>query len=337
MTLPPCLSYLYRDSSFTHSDRFPSVLFLATLATMAGKFVLGPPTDRLGGNLVMKLAMFSSSLLLLLCSLSKSALSFGALWILLSFLYATPWGACSKLIRDIFPADEWSSKLGLVAAFSRLGSLGSSFIFGALLSRSKDWKATFRISALIQAAFFGIYLASDRFIQLDQMSRHSNRTSVDPVDTETIPAILRRVGRNPVFWSMFLGKIVLMVVGQFISFIPLYLTTGVRLEPDLAAKCAACFSTGSLISNLIGAKYYQRLHSRMKILAVSFANFIATLCSGLLAVHASGAFKLSLVEVLSLLATWGATWATAFYVPPGIVALELGGVQHAALITNVRV
>lgn len=335
MTLPPCLSYIYRDPSFLGTERLPAVLFLATLATMAGKFSLGPPTDQLGGNLVMKLAMLSSSLLLLLCSFSHSALSFGSLWVLLSFFYATPWGACSKLIRDIFPQEQWASKLGLVAAFSRLGSLGSSILYGALLSKNRDWKMTFRISALIQAVFFVVYIAADRFVQLDRLSHHSSISKINSAQGKTVSSVLRKVSQNPIFWSMFLGKIVLMVVGQFISFIPLYLTTGIRLEPDYAAKCAACFSTGSLFSNLVGAKYYQKLTPKGKVSVVSFANLIATACSGILAAHAMGVIGLTVAQIISLLTTWGATWATAFYVPPGIVALELGGVRHAALITNV--
>jgi hypothetical protein len=35
-----------------------------------------------------------------------------------------------------------------------------------------------------------------------------------------------------------------------------------------------------------------------------------------------------------LLAVWGAVWALAFYIPAGVMALKLGGLQHAALLTN---
>jgi len=31
---------------------------------------------------------------------------------------------------------------------------------------------------------------------------------------------------------------------------------------------------------------------------------------------------------------WGFAWALPFYIPAGVMALKLGGVHHAALLTN---
>lgn len=39
--------------------------------------------------------------------------------------------------------------------------------------------------------------------------------------------------------------------------------------------------------------------------------------------------------VLLLLLLWGAAWALPFYIPAGVMALQLGGSQHAAQLTNV--
>lgn len=38
---------------------------------------------------------------------------------------------------------------------------------------------------------------------------------------------------------------------------------------------------------------------------------------------------------LLVLGVWGAAWSLPFYIPPGVMALSLGGAQHAALLTNV--
>lgn len=245
MTTPPCLSYLSADPNFKHATAMPIVLFTATLATMVGKFILAPPTDSFGGNLIMKLSMGVNILLLLMGSVTSTAYSFGLVWILLSFFYASAWGACSKLVRDIFPQAEWSSQLGMIAAASRLGSLGSSFVFGGILGATKSWQKTFIFSAFIQAAIFIFYLFADRVARLDQASKPpALASSVDGVrvEHESIPAVLTRVSRDAQFWLMFAGKIALMTVGQFISFIPLYLTTGIKLDASRAAMSAASFS-----------------------------------------------------------------------------------------------
>ena len=44
--------------------------------------------------------------------------------------------------------------------------------------------------------------------------------------SESIPQVLARISRDRRFWLMLAGKAALMTVGQFISFIPLYLNTG---------------------------------------------------------------------------------------------------------------
>lgn len=40
-------------------------------------------------------------------------------------------------------------------------------------------------------------------------------------------------------------------------------------------------------------------------------------------------------SILSLITLWGAAWALPFYIPPGLVALSLGGEHHAALVANI--
>jgi hypothetical protein len=43
---------------------------------------------------------------------------------------------------------------------------------------------------------------------------------------ESLSQVLRRISTDRRFWLMLAGKVALMTVGQFISFIPLYLRTG---------------------------------------------------------------------------------------------------------------
>ena len=45
-------------------------------------------------------------------------------------------------------------------------------------------------------------------------------------ERESVPQVLNRISRDKRFWLMLIGKVALMTVGQFISFIPLYLNTG---------------------------------------------------------------------------------------------------------------
>lgn len=46
-------------------------------------------------------------------------------------------------------------------------------------------------------------------------------------------------------------------------------------------------------------------------------------------------FFIAPLPLLALITVWGAAWALPFYIPPGIVALQLGGKDHSAMITNI--
>jgi len=63
-------------------------------------------------------------------------------------------------------------------------------------------------------------------------------------------------------------------------------------------------------------------------------NSMSILCSLSLYLNVIGSLPMSLPFCLLTIFSWGLAWALPFYIPPGILALELGGKLHAALLTN---
>lgn len=59
-------------------------------------------------------------------------------------------------------------------------------------------------------------------------------------DSEGDP--LRQVATNSRFWLMLLGKSCLMMSGQFMTFLPLYFSTGLKLPANQAATNSALFA-----------------------------------------------------------------------------------------------
>ena len=39
--------------------------------------------------------------------------------------------------------------------------------------------------------------------------------------------------------------------------------------------------------------------------------------------------------LMFILLIWGASWSLPFYVPPGLMAMAVGGIRHAALLSNI--
>jgi len=122
-----------------------------------------------------------------------------------------------------------------------------------------------------------------------------------------------------------------------ISFFALWLETGVGMSAAAASSSSGAFALGSLSASLLGSRYYHTLSSPAKIRAVAAANCVGVAIPALLSAHALMLLPATLLSspvVLALLTLWGAAWALAFYIPPGVIALQIGGQHHAALVTN---
>jgi MFS family permease len=353
MTLPVCLSALHADVAFYGSAAptyLSKMLAIATMATMFGKFVLGPPTDHIGGERTLKLTMFLISVSLYACSISTNVQLFGLLWIALSFVYASAWGAIGKIVRERFLANEWSGQLGLVAAGSRVGSLVSSLLFAGLLLHN-GWRTVFRVAAAIQVAILAFYHLLNKQVttilaapSLRSFSTATSSTvqvsnaSPTESDKETVPAVLKRVASSAEFWFMLTGKVSLMCVGQFISFMPLYLSTGFQMAAPAAAAASSSFALGSLISSVLVTKLYQNMSTSQQIRTITVFNCLNCVLPALLWAHHKqllpGFLGVTATTAPVVLFLWGAAWMLPFYIPPGVLALHLGGTAHAALLTN---
>lgn len=172
ISLPAGLLLIKQElgGSFT----FSKMMFAATMATMAGKIVLGPPTDYFGGEMTMKVSMAGMTILLLLCSITTKIDQLAPLWIGINFIYATAWGACGKVVRERYFQSEWGMQLGFISGASRIASVLAALAFGRLLhtgslfgfTSTKStglWRQIFKVTALFQALVLLTYLLVDRF------------------------------------------------------------------------------------------------------------------------------------------------------------------------------
>lgn len=190
----------------------------------------------------------------------------------------------------------------------------------------------FKAAAGLQAVVLAIYL---KWGGVTLANEYIDDEPGPKAARETASQLLRRVSRDGAFWSMALAKMCLLGVGQQIGFIPLYLVTGLGFDAGAASVVSGLFAVGSLFSSLMGAKVYKSLSPQHQVSVIAGMNVCNTVLPAVLALNAVKAIpSLSHAVVLTILTLWGCSWALPFYIPPGIVALKIGGRDHAALITN---
>ena len=264
MSLPCSISTITSgDQKIMSQDAMSNILVLSTLMSVSGKFLLGAPTDHFGGHVVLVLTIFCMITCTLLASISSSSSLFGLSWMAQSFAYASGWGAVGKVVRESFAEDQWAFQISVLAAASRLGTLIGSLMHGYVLRRGWGWKSVFRVSAVSQMFSLIVYIIGLKALNrvqtnlIDQKEESNaskiisatvshalpSSTTMELELPESIPEMLRRVMFDSRFILMLLARALLMVVGQFISFIPLYLRTGSQaMLPGDAAVWAAVFA-----------------------------------------------------------------------------------------------
>ncbi len=342
MPLSTCLPSLSIDKKLmTSSFGMPGLVSLGTFVVFLGKILLGPPTDHYGGINILKASMLFITVALFGCSFSGSMKVFALQWILICFAYSSAWGAVSKVVREKYQEREWSEQLGLVAASSRLGSMLSTIFFGFVLGKNGDWRMVYKSAAVIQGVIFLLSLLLEKSSN-GKMSgeniANAKKISVQTVrkeQKETIPQVLKRVSAIPSFWLMLTAKTVLMTVGQIILFIPMFLVSTQGIAMKDASIYAGSFALGSLISSVGGSKIYEKLTKLMQLKVIALFNSFGFFFSWLLYLQVKGTIILPLNLVVASLFMWGLGWSLPFYVPPGKLALSLGGKDHAALLTNI--
>ena len=334
MSLPNALASISFPDTSSSSTSFSLIMAIATLFIMLGKFVLGRPTDLIGGEKTLLLSCAFIAVIVYSCSIVSNTALFGLLWIALNFTFSSSWGAVGSSIRKNYPESEWGTQLSVIAAGSRFGSMFSAIFYGKVLKDGNgNWRLLFKAASIVQV----IALVVAVFLRNTFKNKLSNivTSSIKDDDlTESIKDVITRVTKSKKFWLMLIGKMSLMVVGQFISFIPLFLITGLRMPAHIAASSSSVFSLGSLFASILVARFYQKLQSSTKNYVVLCNNLLSSMVGVFLTIQTLG-FQMPVPCSLGFLFLWGGTWAAAFYSPPGIVALELGGPAHAALLTNV--
>jgi len=145
----------------------------------------------------------------------------------LALLYQLSVALTRHLIRRIYSIP--SSLLGFTQSFSRFS--------GYILSQTRFQSRSLLLKRNIPVS-----------TNLPYRSMNDKYFSIVAEEDESVAQVLSRVTSYPSFWFMLLAKSSLLMVGQFISFIPSYLGT----EPSLLCSLAE----SSQIASFFAVSYY---------------------------------------------------------------------------------
>src|SRR5262249_31924999 len=215
-------------------------------AVVAGERLSGVAAERVGGGR----GVFLSALAITATTAAAFSLARShALLCLLNFTMllaaSAGWPAMSKLIAAWYEPDRYGKVWGVVSTSSRLSSVLSTLLLGALLARV-SWPRIFLVAGASRAAVAAVISvllkAGPADVGLPAPGAASDRKQPPhPLDDSGLRQALLYFARSGRVWLICLSIMSTTVMMEVIGFLPLYLRETLALPPGRAASASSVF------------------------------------------------------------------------------------------------
>lgn len=317
---------------------FGAVLGWGTAGMVAGKLLSGAVADRFGGRRVFLLALAITAGAAGAFGLAGGFALFCGINFTMLLAASAGWPAMSKLIAAWYEPDRYGKVWGVISTSSRLSSVLSTLLLGALLLRL-SWPRVFFAAATATGA-----VATLIFIFLKDRPADAGlpppapaadapaRTHpLDDVGLKEALVCFARSGRVQLMCVSLMCTTVLMEV---IGFLPLYLKETLGISPAQAAAASAAFPAGCFIALIAGGYAYDRVSRRGRATLLGGMLVLAALC--LAALWAMPLVLLAPATAVAVTAgvlfLYGLTVAPSYYLPMSVFSIEFGGKHCGVLI-----
>ena len=317
---------------------FGAILGWGTAGMVTGKLLSGAVADRLGGRKVFLLALSVTTAAAFAFSLAGGFAFYCFLNFTMLLAAAAGWPAMSKLIAAWYEPNRYGKVWGVISTSSRLSSVLSTLLLGALLGRA-PWPAVFLAAGTMTVAVGAIIFAFLKSGPADvglppPEAAPGVPAQAHPLDAAGLGAALLYFARSGRVWLMCVSIICTTVLMEVIGFLPLYLKETLAISPAQAATASSVFPAGCLAALLAGGWLYDRVSRRGRapllggMLAVSALCLAALFAMGRVPPAPAAAFMATVV----VLFVYGLTVAPSYYLPMSVFSIEHGEKHCGVLI-----
>jgi hypothetical protein len=374
-------------TSFVSPNLYLSqMLTRSTLAIAAGKFLLGPVIDLMGGIRALQITLGILCGLLWSVATTHSFQTFGRCWVGVDFMFSATWAACLSAIHQSFDPNLWVGKVSMLATAARSGNAVAFAGFASVLSwllstaakhesgmfqlrvpfvstirlpSEQAWRFVFGVSAAAQLIPLALVTIFGRGGGKKEAENYPADTSVrkklgnnEQVASSSTSSsspwkVMRTVSQTTPFWFHFMARSALMVFVSFLLFVPTYAQSAYGLTSASAARVASLFALGCLASvTLVGSprvlsptstsKQITRVNKQTRHARIMCAMCVGATASSLAQLgHVSSWYTLPpLIGANIGFAMWGFFAALPFYIPASLYALEHGGKEGSATLSD---
>ncbi len=319
-----------------------AILGWGMAGNLLGKLTNGILADRLGGRLMLALAI---------CIMAIGICAFGAVsgkgafflfYFITLFAKSAGWPAIANLIKVWFGKNKHGQIWGIISTSSRLSSVGATLLLGSLLLLV-SWRGLFfaaaAIAAIVIVALSKILKdapseASLSFAEgAEAGSSFSGRTQGHPLDELNSFGALVFFLRSARFWLICISLACLAVLFEFQVFIPIYLTESFGLSPAQAGMASSIFPLGCLVAVFSGGFIYDKLSKKQLCAVLGGMLCFSLLCLMLLWMlpHMGLNPRTELMLAMGTIFFFGVAISPAYYLPMSVFSIDFGG-RHCGLL-----
>ncbi len=331
------------------TESFGRLMSWHSAGAIMGKLVTGPGADILGGRRMFLIALSLTALANVGFAFGSSFAAFAAFNFFGQFAKAGGWPAMTKLVRDWYPQQRYGQVWSIISTSSRVGTISAGLLLGYLLSLI-SWRAVFAVSAIVTGGVVVLlyFFLKERPEQVGllPLADHQDDQTVDagkvavaphPLDTLTLPQACWQFARSARFWSICFSLVFLTIMMDFLTFIPIYLSTALSISSSQASMAGSSFPAGMFAALVLTSFVYDGLSKRSLIWTLGGLLAISCLCVLLLwrfdVVPLAGRTPVAIATLFVL----GLTVSPAYYIPMSVFSVDFGGKHSGFLVSLIDV
>lgn len=317
---------------------FGAILGWGTAGMVTGKLLNGVIADWLGGRKVFLLALSITAAAAVAFGLAGGFPLFCFLNFTMLLAAAAGWPAMSKLIAAWYEPSRYGKVWGVISTSSRLSSVLSTLLLGALLARA-SWPWIFfaagTLTAVVAAAVFFFLKGSPADAGLPPPSAAADgKPAPHALDGMSLKEALIYFLRSGRVWLMCVSMVCTTILMEVIGFLPLYLKETLAISPAQAATASSVFPAGCFVALLAGGFVYDKVSRKGRAPLLGGMLALSALCLAIL--FAMGrvppAPTAAFAATAVILFLYGLTVAPAYYLPMSVFSIEHGGKHCGVLI-----
>jgi sugar phosphate permease len=325
------------SQSFGYTNSQLGLLALCSeISYSAGKFILGPWSDRLDGRRVFLFGMAGAIICNVIFAQMGSLPLFILVWCICRFLLSMGWGAIVKTIGAWYPPEKNGTIMGVISLNFQFGGVLGTLFAGYLVARGASWQAIFLYPAGVVSVIWvwAYFAAKESPEKVDPSFRWPARPdSIVKIEAATpVRQIIMQLLANGFFRQVLLFSFLTTFLRSTFMFWTPKLLVDIGLGNANAIFKSALFPFLGCLGTVFLGWYtdrYAKKGDRTFMMSVMLVGLVVSLLAVAAMMSAQGTASTHTTAIVALIGMAGFFLLGPYSMSAGCLTLDIAGAKAA--------